>query len=119
MIKMARLWGRARVEAPPPRVAWVGRGEPDDDAPVTPMSVAGPPLSRVEEDRVVAAYLARATVDGGLEIIGDFSVSAFKSLAESRGLSLEQVVRAACRNELAAVISRPVTNQTEEGVKRA
>ncbi len=91
-------------------------GEPDP--PPVGVPAAGPPLSRAEEDAVVDRLLAAA--DDPVEQHGNVAVSAYRSLAESRGLPLEHIIRAACRQQLAAVVQRPAatapqnTPSTEE-----
>lgn len=72
---------------------------PADDTPATP-------LTGVELDTVVEAVLARAD-DDGVEQAGRVSIGAYKSLARSRGLGLEEVVRAAYRDRLRDVVAIP------------
>jgi len=74
---------------------------------------AGVPMSREEEDAVVASILKRAAEDTGGPEFGDrASISAYLGLARSRGASLEEVVRAAVRGELVEVVRRPVKSTT-------
>lgn len=72
----------------------------------------GAPLSRTEEDDVVRASALVDANDDGVEFAGGLSVSAYRSLAKSRGVPLEHVVRAACRGQLADVVKRPLSTPT-------
>ncbi|MEJ7743248.1 MAG: hypothetical protein WKF73_12245 [Nocardioidaceae bacterium] len=67
----------------------------------------GEPMTRADEDEVVAAVLNGVDGDHGVERFDDASLGAYQSLALSRGLSLEAVLRAACRGDLRSVVSRP------------
>lgn len=75
-----------------------------DLEPAAGVPAAGP-LSRAEEDAVVRRLLAAA--DDPVEQHGDVAVSAFQSLAASRGIPLEAVIRAACRQRLGDVVQQP------------
>jgi len=83
--------------------------EPEAPAPVT----STPPevTDRADEDRAVAAVLeaAKAEDDAGgvAEEYDRPGVGAYRSLAASRGVALDVVVRAAVRGELADVVRRP------------
>jgi len=76
-------------------------------SPEGPMPPA--PMSRAAEDRTVAALLAQARAGEGdeVEFYDQPSVAAFRSLARSRGVDLETVIRAACRDELRLVVALP------------
>jgi len=75
-------------------------------------SVAPEVLDAAGEAELVAAVMRRAeaeaaVVDGSVEQFDQPSTSAYRSLAKSRGLDLADVVTAAVRGELAAVVRRP------------
>jgi len=82
--------------------------EPEGSAAVR----LGEPLDQGDEDAVVQRLLDAA--DGGVEQAGAVSVSAYRSLAASRGVPVEDVVRAACRGQLADVVRRPPKTTTTE-----
>jgi len=89
----------------------VDAAEPLGD--VTAAGVIAAPMSRATEDALVASILQRAADDpGGPELHGEATLDAYRTLAASRGLDLEVVVRAACRGELAAVVRRPAKSTT-------
>jgi hypothetical protein len=72
-----------------------------------PVPFFEPPVDRADEDRQVAELLKRAHGHGGTEYGVGAPFSAYASLAASRGVSLETVVRSAIRNELADVVGLP------------
>ncbi len=65
------------------------------------------PMSRDEEDRTVAALLDRVGEGDEVEFYDQPSLAAFRSLARSRGVDLETVLRAACRDDLRPVVALP------------
>jgi hypothetical protein len=65
-------------------------------------------MTPAEENIFVAALLGAAGNAGDVEIAGAaVPVEAYRSLARSRGLTLEQVLRAMCRDELPEVVAVP------------
>jgi len=107
-----RPWLRAHRE----RVERRDLPEPEPPAPVT----STPPevYDRGAEDELVDAVLevAKAEDDAGGAPVEEYDrpgVGAYRSLAQSRGLDLETVVRHAVRGELRAVVEMPVvTDET-------
>lgn len=67
------------------------------------------PMTQAEEDRVTAALLRLAAEpeSGRPELYDQASLNAYRSLAESRGVDLERVLRAACRDDLRAIVAMP------------
>jgi len=66
------------------------------------------PMDPEDEERFVRSVLARAAGDSDrVEYAGVASVSAYQSLAEQRGVSLETVARAVAPGTLADVVRLP------------
>ena len=90
------------------------------DEPTAAVTTVAPPevLDRGAEDELVDAVLevAKAEDDAGGAPVEEYDrpgVGAYRSLAQSRGLDLETVVRHAVRGELRAVVEMPVvTDET-------
>ncbi len=79
----------------------------DDDA------TAPEAMDPADEESFVRAVLARAAGEPGrpVETFEGASVSAYQSLAEQRGVSLETVARAVARGRLADVVRMPATTK--------
>jgi len=74
------------------------------EEPVTGERLVDP----ADEDRWVESVLRRAAGNSDrTEYAGQASVSAYESLAEHRGVSLERVARAAARGTLADIVKLP------------
>ena len=77
---------------------------PPDDSEATDQRLVHPE----DEERFVASVLRQASGDHDrIEYAGNASVSAYESLAEHRGVSLETVARAAARGTLAGIVKLP------------
>jgi len=105
--RRCRPWHRAHRE----RTERRDLPEPEPPAAVTSVAPTEV-LDRDDEDRVVAAVLEAAEADavvGGAREMFDRgpSTAAYRSLARSRGLDLDVVVRSALRGRLADVVRMP------------
>ncbi len=94
----------------------VVRFEQPEPAPPPPVTSVAPSevLDRAGEDELVAGVMEAAeledvaAVDGSIEQYDSPSLAAYRSLAKSRGVGLDVVVRHATRGELRAVVQMPV-----------
>lgn len=108
-LRLAEEAAVSATPAPVRRLDWVGDARAADG---TTAAFAGGPGDAASEDFWVARMLERAAeADDGVERFGVGDLSAYQSLAASRALPLEEVLRAAHRNQLADIVRLPKTPQ--------
>jgi hypothetical protein len=81
----------------------MNNNDPGNEPRSVPADDGAELMTRAEEDRVVERLLAAE--EDAYERGGALSVGAYGSLARSRGVPLEAVIRAACRGELASIVT--------------
>ena len=72
-------------------------------------------MTRDEEDLLVGELLEAAEVPSGPEHKGHAHLDAYRSLARSRGVDLERVLRAVVRNELPTIAAMPPVKPNRGG----